>query len=93
MRIDANNPSQVAYRPTVEAQVAEAVNAGWRIVSDGPSGVQLVGPKKMQALDKICLVVGLLTFWIYGIGLFFMALAALDYWIFTKAPTKFIARA
>ena len=80
-------------RQSVESQVADAVKAGWKIVSDGPSGVQLVGPKKMQSLDKICLAVGLLTFWIYGIGLFFMALAALDYSIFTKAPMQFIARA
>ncbi len=88
MKIEAPIPAQ-----PIEQQIAALVKGGWKIVSDGPSGVQLVGPKKMQSLDKICLAVGLLTFWIYGIGLFFMALAALDYWIFTKAPMQFIARA
>jgi len=87
MKIETEKPAL-----PIEQQLTALVAAGWKIVSDGPSGVQLVGPKKMQSLDKICLAVGLLTFWIYGIGLFFMALAALDYWIFTKAPTKFIAR-
>lgn len=72
--------------------VESLVNEGWKIVSDGPSGTQLEGPKKMKGLDKVCFVFGVLTFWVYGIGFFFMLIAGIDYWFLTKAETKFIAR-
>lgn len=66
--------------------------AGWEVVSDGPTGVKFQGPKKMRGLDKACLIFGLLTFWLYGIGLIFIALAMLDYWLLTKPPTIFLNR-
>jgi hypothetical protein len=73
-------------------EVKAHVSKGWKVISDGPSGVQLEGPKKMRGLDKLCLAVGVLTFWIYGIGLFFIAVAMLDYWFMTKPEAKFLAR-
>lgn len=96
MRIDSTTttpPIPIKPKPTVDEQVAAAVKEGYQIASDGPTGIQLVKPKKMTLGDKLCLIFGVLTCWIFGIGLFFILIAALDYWFFTKAKTKFIARA
>ncbi len=74
-------------------QVAALTKAGWKIISDGQSGVQLEGPKKMKGLDVAAAVLGaalLLVAW--PIGLVLIVVAVLDYLIFTKAETKFISR-
>ena len=78
--------------PPFDAQLAAHLRAGWQIVSDGPSGVQLQGPKKMAGLDQAALVLGVLTFWIYGIGFIFIAIALIDYLVFTKRPLVFLPR-
>ena len=76
---------------TFAEAVQEHTDAGWKVISDGPSGVQLEGTKQMKGLDKACLVLGIITvFW--GIGFLFILLALLDYWLMTKSETRFIAR-
>ncbi len=72
--------------------VQSLVQSGWKVVSDGPTGIQLEGPKKMRGLDKLCLAIGILTFWLYGLGLIFIFLALVDYAFLTKPETKFIPR-
>jgi len=69
-----------------------ALREGWLIVSDGLSGAQLQKPKVMRRLDKICLVIGVITIPIYGLGLFLVLLALLDYAYFTKQETMFLPR-
>ena len=85
-----------SYRDKMGAQfnqqVQELLGSGWKITSDGPTGIQFSGPKNMRGLDKACLVFGILTFWIYGIGLFFIFIALLDYWLMTKPEEKFLQR-
>lgn len=74
-------------------QVAALVKQGWRIVSDGPSGVQLEGPKKMKGLDQGAAILGgVLLIVAWPIGLLLIACALLDYWLLTKPETRFIAR-
>jgi hypothetical protein len=75
-----------------EAELDQLIKEGWKIVSDGPSGVQLSGPKKMHGADQLCLVFGILTFWIYGLGFIFIVIAMLDYWFMTKPEMKFLRR-
>jgi hypothetical protein len=68
------------------------IENGWEIMSDGPSGVQLRAPKTMKGLDKACLVFGILTVIFWGIGLFFIFIAVLDYAFFTERDSVFIPR-
>jgi hypothetical protein len=77
---------------TFDQAVRAYSEAGWEVVSDGPTGIKFKGPKKMRGLDKACLVFGFLTCWLYGIGLIFIGLAMLDYWFLTKPPTIFLNR-
>lgn len=63
---------------------------GWKVTSDGPNGMQLER-KTMKGLDKACLVLGVLTL-IWGIGVFFIIIALIDYFALTKPEVKFIAR-
>lgn len=72
--------------------VSELAERGWKITSDGPNGVMLEGPKKMRTLDKLCLAFGILTFWLYGLGFFFIVAAMIDFHFLTKPETKFIPR-
>ncbi len=67
------------------------VRSGWKIVSDGPSGVQLEGPKKMKMQTAVALVLGVFLIFVYGIGLIVVAFALIDY-AMTKPQTKFIPR-
>ena len=73
-------------------QIAELVAQGWEVISDGPSGVQLRAPKKIKRIDLICLIVGVPTVVFYGLGLILIGLGLIDYFVFTKAPTKFLPR-
>ncbi|HVU37781.1 MAG TPA: hypothetical protein VHC95_05560 [Opitutales bacterium] len=73
------------------AELTDYLSKGWKITSDGPTGIQLEGPKLMKGLDKACLVLGILTFW-FGMGFVFIAVAMLDYWFMTKPEVKFIPR-
>lgn len=77
---------------TFDEAVKAYGEAGWEVISDGPTGIQFQGPKKMKGLDKACLVFGFLTFWLYGIGFIFIGLAMLDYWFLTKPETIFLTR-
>jgi hypothetical protein len=73
-----------------KARLAAMLAAGWTMKSEGPSGAQLEGEKKMSKLDKACLWFGILTFWIYGFGVLFILIALLDFWFMTKKPTYFL---
>ena len=67
------------YRQRLEFMIAQ----GWELKSEGPSGAQLVGAKKMRTLDRICLWLGILTVVFYGVGLIFIIIAMIDYAFFT----------
>jgi hypothetical protein len=67
------------------------LNNGWTVVSEGPSGAQLIGEKKMKTQTKVALVIGVVLVLAAGLGLIIMALALIDYWM-TKAPTHFVSR-
>jgi len=83
---------------TLQAQVAGLVAQHWEVISDGPSGVQLRAPRKLRILQLLGIVLGLASFALgtltplaYGIGLILIGLALLDYYVFTKRETKFLA--
>ena len=65
---------------------------GWQVVSDGPSGVQLVGKKRLKTQTKIAYAVGFLTVPVYGVGLVILTAAFIDQ-LMTKPPTIFLSRA
>lgn len=88
----AAQPNLAEASVSITQQVQQLTCKGWRIAADGPTGVQLIGPKAMRGLDKACLALGILTFWLYGIGFIFILISMLDYWLMTKPETKFIAR-
>ena len=84
---------------TLQAQVAGLVARHWEVISDGPSGVQLRAPRKLRLLQLLGIVLGLASFALgtltpmaYGFGLILIGLALLDYYVFTKRETKFLAQ-
>ena len=84
---------------TLQAQVAGLVARHWEVISDGPSGVQLRAPRKLKLIQLLGIVLGLASFALgtltpmaYGFGLILVGLALLDYYVFTKRETKFLAQ-
>lgn len=65
---------------------------GWKVVSNGPDGMELRAPKKMKMIDKVFLGLGVLTLVIYGLGLVFIAFALLDYYVYTQPESVFLQR-
>jgi hypothetical protein len=84
-------PSGVPEKKDTVADLPRYLATGWRVVSDGPSGVQIEGPKVMATKDKWCLWIGILTSWL-GVGLLLILVALVDYYALTKAPQKFLRR-
>ncbi len=84
----AQNPEwrTMTYRQRLEYLIAQ----GWEMKSEGPSGAQLVGEKKMRTLDRICLWLGILTVVFYGVGLIFIIIAMIDYAFFTERAKYFL---
>jgi hypothetical protein len=77
---------------TLENQVRNYVLNGWRVISDGPTGVQLEGPKVMSSQDNICLILGFAGLLLFGLGIILIVFAVLDHCFFTKPPTVFLPR-
>lgn len=77
---------------SVNDEVQHLVSKGWRIVSDGPSGVQLEGPKPASNQTAIGIGLGVLfLFLFWPIGVLFLAAALINH-ITSKKPSKFIPR-
>jgi hypothetical protein len=82
-------------------QVAEYTAAGWTILSDGHSGTQLQGPKKMKFLDAACMFGGVLLCVLgapvigagaFVIGAIMVIIALIDYGLLTKRQQVYLAR-
>lgn len=73
-------------------ELNQHTSKGWVVISEGPSGAQLEKPRAMKPVDKLALVVGVLTLPFAGVGLIFIIAAVLDYVFFTKAESKFLDR-
>lgn len=79
--------------PDYASELSRLTSEGWVVQSDGPSGAQLIGPKKMRKADQAAAILGaalIIFFW--ALGLILIVAAAIDYLAFTKPPTKFLAR-
>lgn len=63
----------------------------WEVVSEGPSGDQLRGVKKMTSTGKGAMLVGTVLVFAYGIGIIVIAFALIDH-AMQKAPTHFLQR-
>jgi hypothetical protein len=87
-------PPLVADAPalTFETALSTLIAQKWTVVSEGPSGAQLIGEKKMTRQTRLALIVGAVLVLAAGIGLIVMAFALIDYWM-TKPPTHFLSRA
>lgn len=79
---------------TFEDGVKLLVSQGWRVVSDGPSDVQMEKPKKPRLASRILFVVGAVIFlvsnWI--IGSVVLLAAVVDYTVLTKKEVRFFSR-
>lgn len=66
---------------------------GWAVVSEGPSGAQLRGPKKMKALDVAAMVLGVTLAFIFPVvGFILIGAAVLDYVFLTPRREFFLSR-
>ncbi len=70
----------------------QLTSQGWTVVSEGSSGAQLAGPKKMRKLDKGAIIVGIPLVLLYGLGLFLIGIALLDYVFLTPRSSHFLDR-
>jgi hypothetical protein len=87
------NPVAMTKEEAVfDALLQQALQQGWIVVSDGPSGAQLSKKKTMRGADKVCLVLGIFGLLLYGLGIILIAIAVLDYAFFTKEQTAFLSR-
>ncbi len=70
---------------------------GWAMIPTERKGVVLLGRKEMRKRDKVLFGLGILALGLSFAGIAFLgltgvlliALAGLDYWANTQAPTKF----
>jgi hypothetical protein len=85
---DAKEEAAAAY----QAEIAKWVDARWEVVSDGPTGVQLRGPRKLKVIDLICFIVGLPAIVFWGLGLILIGLGLIDHFVLTQRATKFLPR-
>lgn len=79
--------------PSYPEILAKLVSEKWIVVSEGPSGAQMKRPRQMMTQTKVCLIIGgvcLLFYW--PIALLLIAVAAFDYFVFTKERTHFLSR-
>jgi hypothetical protein len=87
--MNATQKPQLSFEESIKG----LVHHGWTVKSDGPTGVQMEGPKKMDTKDKVCAVLGaglLLVSW--PIGLLLIGCAVFDYAFLTKGEQKFFPR-
>lgn len=87
-------PGETPPLADFETTLKQRLREGWTVKSDGPSGVQLVKPKKMRPLDTVALVLGAVCLFLMpALGLFLFAVVAFDYFLMTPAPkTEFLVR-
>lgn len=87
-----NQPDVQSITLPFDQQLAAYLKQGYKIVSDGQSGVQLE-KKEMRFLDKCALVFGavlIIFFWPAAILAFIVVL--IDYYLLTKPKTVFLGR-
>jgi hypothetical protein len=78
---------------TFESKLQARLNAGWEVISDGPTGVQLRAQRKMKLLDKLCLIFGaVMLVFVWPLGLLCILVAIIDYYVLTKQQTEFLKR-
>lgn len=84
----ASQKADAAFEAEFKARTAK----GWKVVSNGPDGMELQGPKKMKLIDQAFLALGILTLVLYGLGVVFIAFALLDYYVYTPPETMTLRR-
>jgi len=77
---------------TFQNRLNAYLNAGWRVTSDGPTGVQLEFEKQMSSGGRTLMTLGVIGLLFFGLGLILILFAALDYWICCKPTTFFLSR-
>ena len=60
-------------------KIQDLIDKGWRITSDGPSGVRLEAPKKMTMREGFTIAVGVVLIPFFGIGLLVIGAAIIDH--------------
>lgn len=95
--------SPIDLAPVYAGIVKRMIEEGWQVQAEGPLGAQLQKPRKMRVLDKIALVLGFslvaITFLFnfrpfnfFPWGCLFIAMALVDFMVFTRTPTYFVFR-
>jgi hypothetical protein len=91
MKITYQPPAPPVVPPKFDEQLRAYLRDGYEVVSDGPSGVQLRGPKKMRRQTKVAMILGAVLTLAYGIGLVLLLFAMIDH-AMAKPPTVFLPR-
>jgi hypothetical protein len=78
--------------PSYAGALKKLTSEGWAVVSEGPSGAQLRGPKQMRALDKWGIGIGVPLIVLWGVGLLLIAAGLIDYALLTPRREYFLSR-
>ena len=80
---------QISFQEAIRGLSA----AGWRVLSDGPTGVQMEAPKKMRTGDKVVMSLAIFLLFVWApIGVLILLVGVNNYAFFTKPETKFFPR-
>lgn len=82
-----NQPPQLDF----STRLNEYLSDGYKVLSDGPSGIQLEGPKVMRTQTKVAMLIGAVLVLAYGIGLIIILFALIDH-AMAKPPVVFLPR-
>lgn len=88
--IAADAPPPVLVQ-TFESKLKDYLQRGYKVLSDGPSGIQLEGPKVMRTQTKVAMLIGAVLVLAYGIGLIVILFALIDH-AMAKPPAVFLSR-
>ena len=80
--------AEVAFKAELKQRLAQ----GWKVVSNGPDGMELRSPKRLRRRDLVCLILGVLTLVAYGFGLLRIAFALIDHFGYNHPESVFLVR-
>jgi hypothetical protein len=74
------NSAEPQTPPSFEEAVRRLTALGWKVTSDGPTGVQMQGPKTMNSLHRVLLGVGFVLLFVQLVaGIVLIAAALIGY--------------
>ena len=92
MIITASSPVKQQATLSYSGILTSLTNDKWTLVTEGVSGAQLKRPRVMLTQTKVVLAIGVVGLFAFGIGLLFILVGLLDYYVGQKELSHFLSR-